>query len=136
MNGKPLTAVYASKAFRRLVEDSKDPLAHGAALRESMRREIEAGLTPTGHRPNFVASTSDQIISVLCAAAEKFNQEHLDDMISSQDFLDALASCRKKIMDGVKVFRSLPAPNGASTSAGPAPSTPSGPPPPARLEPR
>ncbi len=116
MDGKSLTAVFASKAFRKLMEESRDRLACGAALRESMRCQIEAGIVPTGYRAACLDHLSDEIITLLCAAAEKFNREHPDDLFSAADFLDALASSRKKIMDGVHQFQASLAANTESRS--------------------
>jgi fumarate hydratase class II len=95
------------------MEESKDRLARGAQLRAAMQRQIEAGIPPTGYRADLLNDVSDQIIQLLCATAEKFLQDHPDDLLSSQDFLDALASSRKKITDGVRMFQSGP------TSGGP-----------------
>jgi hypothetical protein len=109
MDEKSLGAVYQSNAFRKLMAESKDRLARGAQLRAAMQRQIGAGIVPTGYRADFLDRVSDQIITLLCAAAEMFNQEHPDDLCSTADFCDVLATTRKKLIDGVKMFQSADA---------------------------
>lgn len=106
MTEKSIAQVYASASFRRLMEEGRDRLARAAALREQMQRQIEAGLTPTGLYAELVDRMSRDIIQLLCAAAEKFNAEHEDLMCSTAAFLDALATARKRLLEGVAMMRS------------------------------
>lgn len=100
-----LAAVYASQVFQKLKEQSKDRLSRGAQLRAAMVAQLAAGLDPTGYRVDFLHATAKQIIDVLCAAAETFNTEHPDDMISTADFLDVLATTKNKIVHAMEVSK-------------------------------
>jgi hypothetical protein len=100
----------------KLLEQSKDRLARGAQLRAAMQRQIEAGLTPTGYRADFLDKTSREIVEWLCAAAEKFNKDHPDDMCSTADFLDILMTARNKILAGVQMAKQMPDPKPGTES--------------------
>src|SRR5690348_76518 len=98
--------VYGSAAFKRLMAESKDRLARGAVLRAQMQRQLEAGLPVTGYRVTFLAVVSRDIMSLLCAAAERFNRDHPDDLLSTADMLDCLATSRSRLLDAVQKLRS------------------------------
>jgi hypothetical protein len=100
-----LVAIYKSRAFKKLLEENKDQLARGAALRRRMQQELAAGIAPTGYRAEFLDRTSREIITHLCAAAERFNAEHPDDLFSSADALDVLATTSRRLLEGAKAFR-------------------------------
>lgn len=106
MGVNKVTEVFSSTAYRKLADESKDRLARGAALRAEMQRQIEAGVVPTGYRAEFLNEVAQDIFRVLCAAAEKFNR-HGDDLWSVADQMDALATVRKRLLDGVKEFRRM-----------------------------
>ena len=105
MDGDKLTKVFTSQAYRALVEESKERIARGAARRAAMKAQIEAGITPMGPRADYLNRTSHEIFEILCAAAERFNRDFPDDILSVSDQLDALMTCRRRLLDGVAVFQ-------------------------------
>lgn len=104
---KNVIAVFSSKAYGKLADESKERLARGAALRAEMQRQIEAGAVPTGYRAAFLNDVAQDIFTVLCAAAENFNQNHPDDLWSVADQSDALATVRKRLLDGAAEFQRM-----------------------------
>src|SRR5258708_33399121 len=105
MSAGSLDAVFAPEALRKLAEESKDRLARGAQRRAAMQAQIEAGDTPTGARVDFLQQTSGEIFKVLCEAAERFNRDFPDDLLSVGGQLDAVMTCRKRLLDGDAVLR-------------------------------
>ncbi len=101
MGNKSLGAVYASQVFQKLLEVSGDRLQKAIALRAAMMKQLREGIAPSGYRADFLNETAREVIHLLCAAAEKFNAAHLDDVCTTADFLDCLATARHKILVAV-----------------------------------
>lgn len=110
MTEKSIEQVLVSAAFRKLMEESKDRLARTAALRERVQRQIEVGITPSGPYAEFVERTSRDIFVLLCAAAERFNQENPTLMCPASAFLDALGTTRERLLHGAAQMKSVLAP--------------------------
>lgn len=67
-------------------------LKRGLMRREQMRQIIEAGIEPTGPRADWLRQTANRLIQELGVAAEEFNAANPDDLISANDFVDAMTT--------------------------------------------
>lgn len=85
-------ARYAREVFLRLSLSTKERLEHGLRLREKMGEQLARGEKPTGYRPEWLRLTALRIIRELHEAGKEFNEEHPDDLISTHDLYDVLAS--------------------------------------------
>lgn len=102
-----LRATFASKVFQKLLAESKDRLAKAQQLRSALQAQLEAGQTPTGYRADFLDEASHIIVEQLCVVAQSFNDAHPDDMCTTADLLDILATARNKLLKGVEETNAL-----------------------------
>src|SRR5262249_24242961 len=82
----------------RLSDDTRESLARSAAIREEMRREVEAGITSSGPHGDFLRRVAHDLVEVMCEEAETFNSTHKDLMISTAYLLDVLVSARLMLL--------------------------------------
>lgn len=69
-------------------------LQRGQLRREQIKAALEAGEPVTGPRIDWLRDTGNGVLAVLTEAAQAYNTAHPDDMISSQDLCDVLATVR------------------------------------------
>ena len=69
-------------------------LQRGQLRRAQIKAAMEAGEPVSGPRVDWLRATANGILAVLTEAAQAYNAANPDDMISSQDLCDALATVR------------------------------------------
>jgi len=97
-----LASIYVAQTLLRIKNKNKDRLTYGMNQRKAMAAQLAAGITPTGPRAVFLDDVSSDIIHLMAAAAEDYNEENPMDVISANDMLDAIATCRAKLLAGIK----------------------------------
>jgi hypothetical protein len=77
----------------------EDRAARSAKLRAEMHAIIDNGQRPEGYRANWVRSAVGHVIELLSEIAEQFNAEHQDDVATTGDVLDILATAKGHLIE-------------------------------------
>ena len=75
-----------------IVLDEQGALRNGLQDRKRIADEIAKGLSPVGHRVQWLLDTADALNDTLATQAAKFNNTYRADKISVHDMVDALAT--------------------------------------------
>jgi hypothetical protein len=79
-------------------------LAHGARLREQVRAQVQAGEAPSGYRARWLFDSAMAVLDTIAAQQRAFEGQHLDDAVSSADWLDVLATARGLVESDAKAW--------------------------------
>ncbi len=81
-----------TSVFVALVSEKQDRLTKGLMLRQAMHDTIKRGEKPTGYRPEWLKARALELVKVMAAEAQKFDEAHPDDKCSVSDILDVLVT--------------------------------------------
>lgn len=85
----------------------RERLANGARLRAGMMEQVARGEEPQpAYRARWLRESAHAIIRLLAERAKAFDATHEDDAASLADFLDALLSARKMLLEQTAAWKS------------------------------
>jgi hypothetical protein len=96
-NEPPMSVDEAIDVVVSAADRNRRRLQRGGIRRTQMIKEIEEGRQPTGPRAEFIRDTAQAIMDLLVESSKEFNEANQDDMISTLDFQDVLATVRGRL---------------------------------------
>ncbi len=83
---------FTVSAFLSVLDDSARRIKRSTRLRDQIHEALMRGDEPDHYRVEWMRESVVEIFSLLETIATKFNEAHPDDVCTSQDFEDLLAS--------------------------------------------
>ena len=81
-----------AQTFQRLLDQNREKIDKGLAVREDLRQRAEAGEDVSQHyRFRWMDDSSKSVIRHLAELAKTFNDAHPEDRISVTDLMDVFA---------------------------------------------
>jgi hypothetical protein len=84
------------------MENEKQRLVNASQLREFLRKQLEAGITPDHYRIHWLHQSVFAVIATLGNISAAFNRAHPLDKVTALDLIDILNSTRAKIVGQVQ----------------------------------
>ena len=91
------TLKNANKILIKFITDIDAKVQYGLKQRKLMFEQIEKGIQPTGYRIDFINQSVREIFDLLLKRAKDFNEKHPQDRLSTEDFMDILATAQHRI---------------------------------------
>jgi hypothetical protein len=91
-------------ALKETMDNESRRLANARQLREFLRKQLEAGITPNHYRIDFLRRGSEAVIETLSDVAEEFNHDYPLDKVTAMDLIDILNTTIAKIAASTRVI--------------------------------
>jgi len=85
-------------ALREAMENERRRLANANQLREFIRQQLAAGITPNHYRIEWIQKSCLAVIAALGDCAAAFNKAYPMDKITTLDLIDVLNTTSAKII--------------------------------------
>jgi hypothetical protein len=85
-------------ALRETMENERQRLVNARQLREFLRKQLDAGITPDHYRIDFLQNGAAAVIAALGAIADKFDHTYPMDKVTALDLIDILNTTKARIM--------------------------------------